>query len=146
MPSDRIETSVTVNAAIERVWRAITTPSELAQWFGDVAEFDLVPGSSGKVGWTEFAATAELVIETVEPPTRFSFRWSAVSNEPFDPSLATHVEFALEDLGDATRVVVNETGFATLPEELGARQHEENTAGWKHELADLAAHVEDRAA
>ena len=55
MKSDRIEREVVIAASQERVWTAITDPSEVSQWFGDLVEIELYPGGSARFGWTEDA-------------------------------------------------------------------------------------------
>ena len=47
---DSIEREITVAGPIDRVWQALTDADELAQWFGDSAELQLVPGGAFRVG------------------------------------------------------------------------------------------------
>lgn len=136
-----IERELVVGAPIGRVWEAVTSPAELRRWFGDVAELDLRPGGRGRFGWTEFGDEIEFVVETVEPPHLFSYRWSAAANATFDRERSTLVTFRLADLGGSTRITLTETGFDELPPEL-AGTFDENCDGWTHELADLLRHLE----
>lgn len=137
----RIERQIELKAPIEKVWSAITKAEELRKWFGDVAELELREGGRGQVGWSEFGSISELVVESVEPPSHFAFSWSAVANAPFDGSLATRVDIYLEDLGETTRLKVEESGFDELPESIGRSVFEENRSGWGHELEDLEAYL-----
>jgi uncharacterized protein YndB with AHSA1/START domain len=72
------------------------------------------------------------VIETVEPPERFAFRWQA---SPDDAPM-TLVEFTLEPHAEGTRLFVVESGFANLRPEL--RTRESHQEGWQRELGELA--------
>lgn len=72
--ADRIERVLILPVPRERVWAALTEPSEMARWFGTLAEFDLRPGAPARFGWEEHG-TEPGRIETVEPPRRFAFRW-----------------------------------------------------------------------
>ena len=134
---DKIEREVLVPATIEQVWHAITVAEELAQWFGDIAELDLRQGGTAKFGWTEYGNTVSAVVETADPPTRFSFRWAASPDTEVEDGPSTLVEFTLESVTDGTIVRVVETGFASFPDELYRRQFDANTSGWKAELQDL---------
>lgn len=40
-----IEKTLTLKSSIDEVWEAITNPECLSQWFGQSAEFTLIPGS-----------------------------------------------------------------------------------------------------
>ncbi len=140
MRVDEIRRELMVDAPIERVWEALTSADELAQWFGDSAEIDLRPGGRARFGWLEFDATTEAIVEVVERPSRFSFRWEALKDTPVE-EVSTLVEFTLEPEGKGTRVILLESGFAALPEEEYQHRFDENSSGWKAELADLERHV-----
>ena len=132
---------------IERVWAALTDSAELARWFGESAEVDLRPGGEMHLGFGVHG-DAHCVIETVEPPYRFAFRWpaegSAALNLPEPPM--TLVEFVLESVPGGTRLRLMESGFAALPESIRQSAHEGNIGGWKHELDELVAYLSDNGA
>ena len=76
MAADRIEREIIVEAAQERVWAVLTEAGHVAKWFGDSARVDLTPGGQAAFGWTEYGGTHYAVIERVEPPGFFSYRWA----------------------------------------------------------------------
>ena len=140
---DRIERDVVIEAPIERVWALITESEHFGTWFADsTAEIDLRPGGAIEMSWEEHG-TVRARVERVEPPRLFSYRWAnAVDAEPVEGH-STLVEFTLAAEGDATRVRVVESGFASLDtsEEDRRRQHDDNTTGWGIELGHLVAHA-----
>jgi uncharacterized protein YndB with AHSA1/START domain len=139
--SDGIEREITVAGPIEKVWRALTQADELAQWFGDSAELELKPGGAFRVGWSGYDSIVKGVVETVDYPNLFSYRWEAGTTE--DGTVwTTRVTFTLEETDNATTVRVVETGFAELPDELYGRRYRENSSGWDAEMADLQRHLE----
>lgn len=140
MRVDEIRRELTVEAPIEIVWEALTTAEHLAQWFGDSAEIDLRPGGRARFGWSEYDNKTEAIIEIVERPTRFSFRWEALKNTPVEEA-STVVEFELVPVGDRTRLTMVESGFSSLPEDEYDERFKENTSGWQAELADLSSYV-----
>jgi uncharacterized protein YndB with AHSA1/START domain len=142
---DRIETDVLIAAPIDHVWDLVTSAEHVGRWFGDAgAEIDLRPGGAMALHWREHG-TYHGRVEAVDPPHRFAWRWLSVVgvDEEATPANSTLTEFTLSEVGAGTRVVVVETGFASLdfdPDERTAalRSH---TRGWPLELADLAAYA-----
>lgn len=138
---DTIVREITVSSPIDRVWSALTVADQIAQWFGDSAEIDLRPGGSFKMGWSEYDSVTQGVVEVVDYPTTFSYRWDAGSTE--DGTMwTTKVTFTLEEADGMTTVKVVESGFSELPDELYVRTMRDNSSGWTAEMADLERHLE----
>ena len=151
MVTDQIERETVINAPVERVWALITEAEHLGRWFGDAgAEIDLRPGGAMVLRWTDHGTSHGRVV-AVEPHTRFSYRWAPFKDpggdEPVEGN-STLVEFTLEADGDATRLRVVESGFATLDtsEAQRANNHKSNTDGWQHETDELRRYAEKVAA
>jgi uncharacterized protein YndB with AHSA1/START domain len=133
---DTIEREVLIAAPIERVWDVITRPEHVGRWFGDAGAEQ--HGDVIRVRWEE--AEAELRIVRSERPHAFAWRWDAHVAGIGD----TLVEFTLASEGDATRVHVIESGFASLAATDGVREEarEGNVRGWKNELGHLQHYAE----
>jgi uncharacterized protein YndB with AHSA1/START domain len=112
-------TSVLV-APGERVFRALTTPAELAVWWGPVGftvpEINLDLRLGGCYRFTmqppegdAFHLAGEFL--EIDAPSRlvYSFRWE----EPDPDDRTTTVTLSLRDLGDATEVSLTQGEFAT---------------------------------
>jgi uncharacterized protein YndB with AHSA1/START domain len=146
MDYDSIERDVLIDAPVETVWSIVTEPEQIARWFADQAEVDLRPGGELLL---KFGADAEGagVVERVERPTLFSFRWVSPEETRDMAAAAGHytlVEFRLRAEGQGTRLSVVETGFAGLEgtDEENAALAERHTGGWGmflDRLAGLAA-------
>ena len=109
MTPDRIEREITITAPVERVWSVLTEAEHIGGWFADAgAEIDLRPGGALVMRWEEHGMVRARV-ETVEPPNRFVYRWTAhhaeQGAEPEDGN-STLVEFTLAPEGEATRLRV----------------------------------------
>jgi uncharacterized protein YndB with AHSA1/START domain len=137
---DRIERTVELAAAPDKVWAALTTAEGLGAWFGDEAKIDLRPGGAAWMRWAG-GHTADMRVERVEEPTVFGFTWHIYGLPEGDPR-RTYVEFTLEPAGAGTRLRVVETGFAQLPEDAHHKAYDGNTEGWASELAELAAYLD----
>lgn len=103
-----------VPAPPERVWRAITDPSEMAQWWCERAEVDLRVG-----GWYAFGGRyvygddpgldrAAFEITDLEDATRLEFHWPL-------RGFGTTVLVELSELMEETEVVVTQTAEAAPP-------------------------------
>jgi uncharacterized protein YndB with AHSA1/START domain len=82
---------------------------------------------------TKEPTTASLVVETVEPPRLFSFRWCHPDGEAPVPGNSVLVEFTLSpEGGERTRLRVSETGLQGIgwPAEQKASYAEEHRDGW----------------
>jgi uncharacterized protein YndB with AHSA1/START domain len=140
---DSIEREVQIDAPVETVWSIVTEPQNITRWFATEAEVDLRPGGD-LVFRFDSGVDGVGVVEKVEPPRLFAFRW--ISPEPGRDMVAaqghyTTVEFTLQPQGDGTLLRVVESGFAALEGTAAenaalAEQHE---GGWAMFLERLAA-------
>jgi uncharacterized protein YndB with AHSA1/START domain len=143
MSTDRIERATLIDAPIDRVWRLITEAEHLGTWFGDAgAQIDLRPGGRLELRW-DGGHVVSGVVEVVEPPHRFAYRWLLDADGPPTPANSTLVEFTLQTEGSATRLQVVESGFDRLDQPAERRQERlaSHTTGWPQELGHLVEHA-----
>lgn len=132
MSERTVEKVLELDAPVERVWRAITDPAELARWFGDEAEVDLRPGGDAAMTWENHGRYA-MRIEEVDPPRRLVWSWVHEPDVAFEEAPATRVHWTLTPREDGgTTLHLLETGFRT---DLHRGQNDE---GWDAELGELA--------
>jgi uncharacterized protein YndB with AHSA1/START domain len=62
---------------IAKVWRAITTPEYLSEWFPSPVDFDLRPGAQIRFGGSDGDPGAVGTVETVDAPHTFTFTWGS---------------------------------------------------------------------
>ncbi len=75
MPGLVIEREILIEAPVEVVWHTITEPDQISQWFAHRVDLVVEPGAHG---YMEFGDQGgPVVVEVVDPPTRFSFRHDA---------------------------------------------------------------------
>jgi uncharacterized protein YndB with AHSA1/START domain len=141
---DRIERETVIEAPPSVVWRVVTEPDQITRWFADHVTLEAVPGGRGTLVFDHpdrASTTAELVVERVEPPRLFSFRWAHPEGEAPVPENSVLVEFTLTAVGDGrTLLRVVETGLGLLgwPAVEKARYREEHLSGWGTHLGRLA--------
>lgn len=137
MPDTTIAREIVIDAPAEVVWRTITEPDQITEWFADRVELDLRPGAEGAFVFDTDASrqpvTNRLVVETVDPPRLFSFRWCPPEGETPGPGNSVLVEFTLTAEGDErTRLRVEETGLdgTDWSDDAKARYVDEHRDGW----------------
>jgi uncharacterized protein YndB with AHSA1/START domain len=108
-PRARVEKRVVYPVGREEVWAAITRPEELSRWFGmEVVSLDLRP--AGCIVFQDGGGTSRrALVEEVEPPCRFVFRWlpTPAGGPARDPG--SRVDFFLEEVPGGTALTVVET-------------------------------------
>ena len=138
-----IEREVVIDAPVEVVWRTITEPDQMSQWFADRVELVVEPGAHG---FMEFGDQGgPVVVEVVDPPMRFTFRWNHPRGEEPVAGNSMLVEFTLTPEGsERTRLRVVESGHELLAwpgaeKERYADEHRDGWAGHLDRLATLLA-------
>jgi uncharacterized protein YndB with AHSA1/START domain len=133
-----IEREVVIEAPVEVVWRTITEPDQLSQWFADRVELVVEPGAHGFMRFGDQGGP--VVVETVDPPTRFSLRWNYPSGQEPVAGNSMLVEFTLTPEGpERTRLRVVESGHELRgwPDAEKRRYADEHEDGWGEYLDNL---------
>jgi uncharacterized protein YndB with AHSA1/START domain len=81
----------------EEVWRALTDPDQLEQWFANDVELDLRPGGAGVFRWDDGEERRATVV-VADPRERLVLDWDEEGE----------VEFLVEEVEDGTRLLVRE--------------------------------------
>jgi uncharacterized protein YndB with AHSA1/START domain len=134
-----IEREILIEAPPEVVWRTITQPDQMSRWFADRVELVVEPGAHGYMQFGDQGGP--VVVETVDPPTRFSFRWNHPRGEEPVAGNSMLVEFTLTPEGsERTRLRVSETGheLRDWPDAEKQRYADEHRDGWAEFLDRLA--------
>jgi uncharacterized protein YndB with AHSA1/START domain len=146
--SDRIETTIELNAPIDRVWKAIADHREFGEWFRVTLDGPFVPGevSSGHITYPGFEHVRwQATVKRMDKPDLFSFTWKPYAVDPdvdYSKETPTLVEFRLEPTPSGTRLTVTESGFDTVPAHRRAEAFRMNEGGWAEQVKNIKAHVE----
>ncbi len=140
---DRIEQEIVINAPLDRVWELVTEPG----WWAPADTAPPVDRTPGHVTVRESQKWGRFPVETVklDPQHYAAFRWaSAFPGDDLAEGRTTLVEFFVVPQGDAVRVTVTESGFATLDASEEVRQSgiNDNAGGWREELGSLKQRAE----
>lgn len=135
-----VRRTIQIDAAIEKVWSAVTDPAHISRWFGQVS----LTGGEGTISWPD-RDPIPLRVEAIDEPTSVSYRWcndDALGSAPttMDVDHSTVFTFTLEPVAGGTQLTLVETGFETTSAPLAnLRDHQ---GGWDSELDKLVALVE----
>ncbi len=141
MVSDSIERDVLIEAPVEVVWSVVTEPDKIRLWLSDAAAIDLAPGGDGELTW-DSGLRVPIVVETVDPPRTFAFRWVYPEGATPDERNSMRVEFTLEPEGDQTRLRVVESGLSSVEWDDARKDgyFAEHGEGWDKHFARLRDH------
>jgi len=141
-----IQREVLIEAPADVVWRTITEPDQITEWFADRVELDARPGGVGTFVFensaTKATSTVAIAVETVDPPRQFAFRWGHPEGVDAAHANSVLVQFTLTaDGDDRTRLRVVETGLERVdwPDDQRTRYVDEHRDGWSVALGRLAA-------
>jgi uncharacterized protein YndB with AHSA1/START domain len=106
---------------IDKVWRAVTTPEHLAQWFPSPVEIDLQPGGAMRFNAFDGQPGAAGTVEALDAPRRLTFTWGT-----------DRLTFELVADGDGTTFALTHS----FDDRYGAPSF---ATGWDHCLIGLRA-------
>lgn len=138
MIPSRIEKEILIEAPIDVVWRVVTEPDQIKEWFSQEAALDPREGGSGRLSFRD-GRSIYLQIEVFEPPRRFVFRWVHPEGTRARPDNSMMVEFTLQAEAVNTRLRVVESGFDTIDwaDEKKASYFDDHSGGWEYFLGRL---------
>ncbi|HWJ27528.1 MAG TPA: SRPBCC domain-containing protein [Flavisolibacter sp.] len=120
---------ITLNTAINKVWKAITDKYEMKQWYFDLDDFRPEPGFSFQF-WGGTDARRYLHLCTVkdvdaEKKLSYSWRYEGISGN-------TLVTFDLFEEGDKTRLILTHSGLESFPSDNPDLAAENFSVGWEY--------------
>lgn len=138
MIPSQIEREIVIEAPIDVVWRIVTEPDQIKQWFSSEVDLDAQAGGAGRVSFEE-GETFYLQVEAFDPPHRFAFRWLHEQGPKPRPENSMLVEFTLRPEAGNTRLRVVESGFDQIDwsDERKAKYAQDHSNGWPFYLGRL---------
>jgi uncharacterized protein YndB with AHSA1/START domain len=142
-----IAQEILIEAPVDVVWRTVVEPDQMSRWFADRVDLVVAPGARGHLQFGDQGGP--VVVETVEPTSRFSFRWNFPAGEEPVEGNSMLVEFTLTSKGaEQTHLRVTESGheLRDWPDTEKQRYADEHREGWSEFLDRLARlHIGRRA-
>lgn len=142
-----IEREIHVDAPPEVVFEVVSRPEHIREWWSVDCDVEPVVGAEGELVWAEGddprAHVVPITVVVVEPPRRFTFRWTHPAGETAIDGNSLLVTFDLEPSGTGTRLRLTETGFRERGWEAAVleQQYREHVEGWDTYVPRIAAHA-----
>ena len=140
-----IEREFYVEATPEIVFEVVSDPAHVKQWWSDDARYETVIGSAGEIlfAGADGGKVEALSVVDVQPPIRFSFRWTHPALEKAMEGNSLLVTFELVPRGTGTLVRFRETGFRDRGWTAAVEQatYEDHVHGWDYFLPRLVTHA-----
>ena len=124
---------LTIEAAPQRVWGAITQPDEIVRWWAEEARVKPEVGSLGEFRFRPPAGI--LQFEVAELDEGAKVRWISRQGPPH--WAGTSVTWQLTPIHNGTRVVFTHDGFAQVD-----KVYEQTQGNWQYFLASLKSYLE----
>jgi uncharacterized protein YndB with AHSA1/START domain len=141
METVAVERSVLINAPRERVWKAITDPAQLEQWYA--------PGCPWEIPALQVGATVKFhntytdiqlaTIEVLDPLKQLTLRWQL---DPAHPGITLLNSFLLEEENGNTRVTVSQAGYESLPDDMREEQLRQDADAYTAIAESLKSYLE----
>jgi uncharacterized protein YndB with AHSA1/START domain len=112
-----VQRSIWIAAPRERVWRAITDPRQLEQWYAPGCPWE-IPALHVGTTVTFYNTDTDIQrgsIETADAPRQLILRWQP---DPIYPEAALLNTFLLEPENNGTHVTVTQAGYEALPSDV----------------------------
>lgn len=136
-----VERTIWINTPRERVWRAITDPEQVQQWFSPGTQWQ---GTGLEVGGRMYVLNPETnaemytqVIEVVNPPAQLVTRSVPEAGEP-----ASATNWMLEEENGGTRLTLIYSGYELMAKDTRQQRMDENAFGFGMMLQNVKASVE----
>ncbi|MGA8083952.1 MAG: SRPBCC domain-containing protein [Candidatus Nitrosopolaris sp.] len=144
-----IKKSIVIDASPEVVFKAITDPNELTNWFPDHAILEPKVGGKMKLSFYKEKsendhpctgdASPEGTIKEFIPNKKLSYTWQHKDVPEFPETV---VSWELEDIGaNKTRVELIHSGFTGKEERKSFKEHDQ---GWTYFLDRLEKYCKDK--
>jgi uncharacterized protein YndB with AHSA1/START domain len=100
-----VRREVRFQVSAEELWRALTDPTALSDWFANEVELDARPGGTGIFRWDD-GSERRATVDVVEHERRLGFHWEDERGN------VSRVRLALAEDSEGTCLTVTETPAA----------------------------------
>ena len=141
---NEIQREIEISASREKVYRAISDPEQVVKWFPNTVEGNYAVGEQPILGFGEHGRNQILIVDA-NPHDYFAYRWvpgAAHYTGDVTKVTTTLVEFKLVELSDnSCKVVLTESGFQELSQDIREKAFEQNSGGWDFMLGRLQKYL-----
>lgn len=137
---DAIKREIFIDASKEKIFDAISNPEKVVKWFPETLEGKYIVGEQPIFGFGDHGKNRILVVDS-KPYHYFAYRWVPGANHfmgDVTKVKTTLVEFRIEEVSPQhCKVILFESGFSSLPQEIMEDAIKQNSGGWDFMLGRL---------
>ncbi len=141
---DEIVRQLSLNATLEKAWKAVGTVEGFEGWFLCKVIGDWTPGNIVTLQWPS-GSTNEIRIVTIQPTTEFAYQWhpgGIAKIAEFPEAELTTVTMTLTPTEKGVDLLLRESGFSNISEERRLKSIGMNTQGWDEEIENIRKYIE----
>lgn len=137
---DEIRREIEIRASQKKIYEAISNPEKVVKWFPETLEGEYKVGQQPIFGFGEHGRNQVLIVDS-RPHDYFAYRGVPGANHflgDIKKVQTTLVEFRIIELEDnLCKVILTESGFSKLSDELRENAFKQNSGGWDFMLNRL---------
>lgn len=141
---NEIRREIEIRASQKKIFDAISNPEKVVKWFPETLEGSYEVGQQPIFDFGEHGKSQVLVVDS-KPHEYFAYRWVPGANHylgDVKKVKSTLVEFRIIEVdANLCKVVLTETGFADLSEEVREASFKQNSGGWDFMLGRLQKYM-----
>jgi uncharacterized protein YndB with AHSA1/START domain len=141
---DEIVRRMSLNATLEKAWKAVGTVEGFEGWFTCKVIGDWSPGNVVTLQWPS-GNSNEIRIVTIQPITEFAYQWhpgGLAKIDEYPESELTTVTMTLSPTDKGVDLHLVESGFSNISEERRLKTIGMNSQGWDEELENMRKYIE----
>jgi uncharacterized protein YndB with AHSA1/START domain len=105
----QVEQEILIEAPVDAVWRVVTEPAYIRQWFAETVDLVPEPGYAGELAFEHL--TIQVRVQSVQPERLLSYRWLHQADATPVEGNSVLVELTLRPNRAGTLLRVVETGL-----------------------------------
>ena len=141
---NEIKREIEIRASQKKIFDAISNPEKVVKWFPETLEGSYEVGQQPIFGFGEHGKSQVLIVDS-KPHEYFAYRWVPGANHYLGDVLkvqSTLVEFRIVEIDlNLCKVVLTESGFENLSEEVREASFKQNSGGWDFMLGRLQKYM-----
>lgn len=137
-----IQQSITLHAAPEKIWRALTSKRDLSEWWSEGVVIEPEIGGLFKEPWVDSEGIPQMATGKVleaRKDEELKFTWH---EKDWPVEWETECSIKIEDQGDERVLTVTHEGWEHLPEDKRDNYIKDFEVGWQLHLKELKSYVD----
>jgi uncharacterized protein YndB with AHSA1/START domain len=138
-----IEQDIRIYASAAWIWKALTDPSEIENWWSDEVVLEAKVGGAFREVWEDDDGKKQLASGKVLKLKNNEFITFTWREKDWPKTANTQCTLTIQDQGKHRTLTVAHAGWETLPEADRTQTMKDFKVGWNYHLKELQAYLDD---